>query len=127
MSTLERVTLEVDDPEAAQTFYDKAFGLDDRLRVRGTDASTSGFRGFTMSLSQDITGSAANSDFLLCVALDADGVPGGFLRLVPAYGGPATGTSFGYTLDLMRHDPGAASRHAPRRRRWAGACNGSAL
>ncbi|WP_433784967.1 lysine--tRNA ligase [Actinomycetospora sp. CA-101289] len=64
-------------------------------------------RGFTMSLSQDITGSAANSDFLLCVALDADGVPGGFLRLVPAYGGPATGTTFGYTLDLMRHDPGA--------------------
>ncbi|PVZ09531.1 lysine--tRNA ligase [Actinomycetospora cinnamomea] len=64
-------------------------------------------RGFTMSLSQDITGSAANSDFLLCVALDADGVPGGFLRLVPAHGGPATGTTFGYTLDLMRHDPGA--------------------
>lgn len=50
MSTLNRVTLEVDDPEAAQTFYDKAFGLDDRLRVRGTDAPTSGFRGFTMSL-----------------------------------------------------------------------------
>ena len=64
-------------------------------------------RGFTMSLSQDITGSDANRDFLLCVALDADGVPGGFLRLVPAYGGPATGTTFGYTLDLMRHDPGA--------------------
>jgi lysylphosphatidylglycerol synthetase-like protein (DUF2156 family) len=64
-------------------------------------------RGFTMSLSQDITGSEANRDFLLCIALDADGVPGGFLRLVPAYGGPATGTTFGYTLDLMRHDPGA--------------------
>ncbi|GLZ46586.1 hypothetical protein Acsp06_27710 [Actinomycetospora sp. NBRC 106375] len=64
-------------------------------------------RGFTMSLSQDITGSQANRDFLLCVALDAGGVPGGFLRLVPAYGGPATGTTFGYTLDLMRHDPGA--------------------
>ncbi|MHC1561846.1 lysine--tRNA ligase [Actinomycetospora sp. C-140] len=64
-------------------------------------------RGFTMSLSQDVTGAEANRDFLLCVALDADGVPGGFLRLVPAYGGPATGTTFGYTLDLMRHDPGA--------------------
>ena len=29
-------------------------------------------------------------------------MPGGFLRVVPAYG-----PSFGYTLDLMRHDPGA--------------------
>jgi lysylphosphatidylglycerol synthetase-like protein (DUF2156 family) len=59
-------------------------------------------RGFTMSLSQDVQGAGANPEFLLCVALDADGVPGGFLRLVPAYG-----PSFGYTLDLMRHDPGA--------------------
>ncbi|MFC4948964.1 lysine--tRNA ligase [Pseudonocardia sp. GCM10023141] len=59
-------------------------------------------RGFTMSLSQDITGAGANPEFLLCVALDENGVPGGFLRVVPAYG-----PSFGYTLDLMRHDPGA--------------------
>ncbi len=59
-------------------------------------------RGFTMSLSQDIAGAGANPEFLLCVAVDADGVPGGFLRVVPAYG-----PSFGYTLDLMRHDPGA--------------------
>ena len=59
-------------------------------------------RGFTMSLSQDIRGAGANPEFLLCVALDSDGVPGGFLRVVPAYG-----PSFGYTLDLMRHDPGA--------------------
>ncbi len=47
-------------------------------------------------------GAGANPEFLLCVALDSDGVPGGFLRVVPAYG-----PSFGYTLDLMRHDPGA--------------------
>jgi lysyl-tRNA synthetase len=59
-------------------------------------------RGFTMALSQDVVGEGANPDFLLCVALDSDGVPGGFLRVVPAYG-----TDFGYTLDLMRHDPGA--------------------
>ncbi|MDN5919795.1 MAG: phosphatidylglycerol lysyltransferase domain-containing protein, partial [Pseudonocardia sp.] len=64
-------------------------------------------RGFTMSLSQDIAGAGTNPEFLLCVALDGNGTPGGFLRLVPAYGGPATGTTFGYTLDLMRHDPGA--------------------
>ncbi|MGH3776105.1 MAG: lysine--tRNA ligase [Pseudonocardiaceae bacterium] len=59
-------------------------------------------RGFTMSLSQDIKGAGANPQFLLCVAVDEHGRPGGFLRLVPAYG-----ADFGYTLDLMRHDPGA--------------------
>ena len=59
-------------------------------------------RGFTMSLSQDVRGKGANPEFLLCVALREDGTPSGFLRLVPAYG-----PSFGYTLDLMRHDPDA--------------------
>ena len=59
-------------------------------------------RGFTMSLSQDVVGAGANPEFLLCVAVDDHGVPGGFLRVVPAYG-----PSFGYTLDLMRHHPDA--------------------
>jgi lysylphosphatidylglycerol synthetase-like protein (DUF2156 family) len=59
-------------------------------------------RGFTMSLSQDVAGEGANPEFLLCVALDERDRPGGFLRLVPAYG-----PDFGYTLDLMRHDPDA--------------------
>jgi lysylphosphatidylglycerol synthetase-like protein (DUF2156 family) len=57
-------------------------------------------RGFTMSLSQDVRGAGANPEFLLCVAVDEEGRPGGFLRLVPAYG-----PDFGYTLDLMRRDP----------------------
>jgi lysyl-tRNA synthetase, class II len=57
-------------------------------------------RGFTMALSQDVKGD--NPEFLLCVALDENDKPGGFLRIVPAYG-----TDFGYTLDLMRHDPSA--------------------
>ncbi len=59
-------------------------------------------RGFTMSLSQDVEGAGRNPEFLLCVALDEKGTPGGFLRLVPAYG-----EDFGYTLDLMRHLPDA--------------------
>ena len=59
-------------------------------------------RGFTMSLSQDVEGNGRNAEFLLCVALDASGAPGGFLRIVPAYG-----PDFGYTLDLMRHLPDA--------------------
>jgi lysylphosphatidylglycerol synthetase-like protein (DUF2156 family) len=57
-------------------------------------------RGFTMTLGEDIAGS--DPEFLLCIALDEHNVPGGFLRIVPAYG-----ADFGYTLDLMRHDPGA--------------------
>ena len=57
-------------------------------------------RGFTMTLSQDVDG--ADPEFLLCVALDDHNRPGGFLRIVPAYG-----ADFGYTLDLMRHDPDA--------------------
>ncbi len=59
-------------------------------------------RGFTMSLSQDIEGGGKNPEFLLCVALDENDRPGGFLRIVPAYG-----DDFGYTLDLMRHLPDA--------------------
>ena len=59
-------------------------------------------RGFTMSLSQDVEGAGRNPEFLLCVALGPDGAPGGFLRIVPAYG-----DDFGYTLDLMRHRPDA--------------------
>ncbi len=59
-------------------------------------------RGFTMTLSQDVEGDGHNPEFMLCVARDEHGVPGGFLRLIPAYG-----RDFGYTLDLMRHDPDA--------------------
>lgn len=59
-------------------------------------------RGFTMSLSQDVRGQGANPEFLVCVAYDEHDRPGGFLRLVPAYGADP-----GYTLDMMRHDPAA--------------------
>jgi catechol 2,3-dioxygenase-like lactoylglutathione lyase family enzyme len=50
MTLINSVTLEVDDPQAAEAFYAAAFGLDDRLRIRKADAATSGFRGFTLSL-----------------------------------------------------------------------------
>ena len=55
-------------------------------------------RGFTMSLSHDVDGT--NPDFRLCVALDEQGKPGGFLRIIPIFSGEQ-----GYTLDLMRRDP----------------------
>ncbi|MEV6259219.1 glyoxalase [Streptomyces sp. NPDC051784] len=50
MASLTHVTLEVDDPTAAERFYSEAFGLGPELRVRASEAPTTGFRGFTLSL-----------------------------------------------------------------------------
>ncbi|MET4166490.1 MULTISPECIES: glyoxalase [Gordonia] len=50
MTNINALTLEVPDIATAQTFYDKAFGLGDRLRFRTGDSPTSGFRGFVVSL-----------------------------------------------------------------------------
>ena len=55
-------------PAAATAFYDAAFGLDGRLRVRAAAAPTSGFRGFTLSL---VVSQPADADALLRSALDA--------------------------------------------------------
>ncbi|RCG24719.1 glyoxalase [Streptomyces diacarni] len=43
------VTLEVADPEAAQRFH-TAFGVDTRIRLRQSEAPSTGFRGFTLAL-----------------------------------------------------------------------------
>ena len=50
LTSIDSITLEVADPEAAARFYDDAFGLGTRVRTRAADAPTSGFRGFTVSL-----------------------------------------------------------------------------
>ena len=50
MNTIDSITLEVADTAAAQRFYDDAFGLGDLLKFRASDAPTSGFRGYTLSL-----------------------------------------------------------------------------
>jgi hypothetical protein len=50
MTTIDNITLEVADPSAAATFYDTAFRLGSRVRLRASDTPTEGFRGFTMSL-----------------------------------------------------------------------------
>ena len=55
-------------------------------------------RGFTMTLGQAIEGT--NPSFMLCIAMDEQDRPGGFLRIVPIHGDDP-----GYTLDLMRRDP----------------------
>ncbi|KAA9159356.1 glyoxalase [Amycolatopsis acidicola] len=50
MTSIDSLTLEVTDPAAAERFYKAAFGFDTQIRVRASDAPTSGFRGFTLSL-----------------------------------------------------------------------------
>ena len=68
MATIDFVTLEVADPTAADHFYKAAFGLDAQLRVRASDAPTTGFRGFTMSL---IVSQPATVNGFLDAAVDA--------------------------------------------------------
>jgi catechol 2,3-dioxygenase-like lactoylglutathione lyase family enzyme len=50
MASVESVTLEVADPTAVNHFYTAAFGLDTQVRLRASEAPTTGFRGFTLSL-----------------------------------------------------------------------------
>jgi catechol 2,3-dioxygenase-like lactoylglutathione lyase family enzyme len=50
MTSIESLTLDVADPEAAHRFYTAAFGLDAPLRFRSAAVPTTGFRGFTLSL-----------------------------------------------------------------------------
>ncbi|MGH1523826.1 glyoxalase [Leifsonia sp. L25] len=50
MTSIDHITLEVADVSAAQQFYDAAFGLGDRVRVRASDTPSTGFRGYTVSI-----------------------------------------------------------------------------
>jgi predicted lactoylglutathione lyase len=68
MTAVESVTLEVPDPAAAEAFHFAAFGLDKQIRVRASDAPTSGFRGFTLSL---LVAQPDTVDSLVSTALDA--------------------------------------------------------
>jgi len=50
MTSIDSVTLQVNDISAAQQFYDAAFGLGDTIKLAQSDDPTDGFRGFTLSL-----------------------------------------------------------------------------
>ncbi|WP_049556499.1 glyoxalase [Nonomuraea sp. SBT364] len=50
MTSILSVTFEVPDPAAADDFYATAFGVGDRVRTRESQAPTTGFRGYLMSL-----------------------------------------------------------------------------
>ncbi|WP_100444417.1 VOC family protein [Glycomyces xiaoerkulensis] len=69
MTSIESITIEADDPAAAEAFYTTAFGLDERqVRLRSAQAPTTGFRGFTLSL---IVAQPADADALVGAALEA--------------------------------------------------------
>ena len=67
MTTIESVTIEVSDPTAAAAFYTAAFDLSELVGVRATEAPTTGFRGFTMSL---VVSQPSTVDSLIGTALD---------------------------------------------------------
>ncbi|MFI9400704.1 glyoxalase [Nocardia sp. NPDC052316] len=66
--TIDSVLLEVPDATAASAFYTAAFGLGDRLRFRATEAPTSGFRGYILSL---VVSQPSTVDSLIGTALEA--------------------------------------------------------
>lgn len=68
MNTIDQITLEVSDLSAAEAFYAEAFSLGERLRLRQSDAATSGFHGYTLSL---IVSQPANAQLLLDDAIAA--------------------------------------------------------
>ncbi|KUL53001.1 MULTISPECIES: glyoxalase [unclassified Streptomyces] len=72
MDIIESVTLTVTDPDAARRFYTAAFGLDTQIRLRASDADTTGFRGFTLSLT---VSRPADVDGLIAGALAAGATP----------------------------------------------------
>src|SRR3954468_1367699 len=68
MAAIGSVVLEVPDLAAAEAFHAAAFGLGTRVGVRASDAPTSGFRGFTLSL---VVFEPSTVDSLVATALDA--------------------------------------------------------
>ncbi len=66
-TTIHSITLESPDPAAADAFYDAAFGLGTGVGVRASDAPTTGFRGFTLSL---VVSLPSTVDSLVGTALD---------------------------------------------------------
>jgi predicted lactoylglutathione lyase len=68
MASIESVILEVADATAAEHFYTAAFGLGPQVRLRASEAPTTGFRGFTLSLT---VSQPANARSFIDAALDA--------------------------------------------------------
>jgi predicted lactoylglutathione lyase len=67
VTSIEYVTLEAPDPLAADEFYGEAFGLAKTVGVQASDAPTTGFRGFALSL---VVSQPSTVDSLVGTALD---------------------------------------------------------
>jgi catechol 2,3-dioxygenase-like lactoylglutathione lyase family enzyme len=110
MTSFKSVTLEVPDPAAADAFYE-AFGLGRYVNVRASDAPTTGFRGFALSL---VVSQPANVDAFVGAALGA-----GATTLKPAtkgfwgYGGVvrAPDGTICKIATSNKKDTGPAARH----------------
>jgi predicted lactoylglutathione lyase len=72
MTSIASVTIEVADTAAANRFYTNAFGLETQIRLRASEAPTTGFRGFTLSLTVSQPGTV---DSLVGTALEAGATP----------------------------------------------------
>ncbi|OLZ48575.1 glyoxalase [Amycolatopsis keratiniphila] len=68
MNFIDAITLEVADTEAAEHFYTTAFGLGSELRFRASQEPSTGFRGYTLSLT---VSQPANADALIEAAVAA--------------------------------------------------------
>ena len=83
-TSISSVTLEVPDPAAA-AFYTAAFGLGAQLGLHASEAPTTGFRGFTLSL---MVSQPATADGLIGAALNAGATPlKGAKKSLWGYGG----------------------------------------
>src|SRR5216683_178164 len=72
MASIESVTLEVADPTAVNRFYTAVFGSGTQVRLRASESPTTGFRGFTLSLT---VSQPATVNDLIGAALDAGAAP----------------------------------------------------
>jgi uncharacterized glyoxalase superfamily protein PhnB len=72
VASIESVTVEVADPAAAGRFYTAAFGLGNQVRLRASEAPTTGFRGFTLSIT---VSQPATVIGLIGAAIDAGATP----------------------------------------------------
>jgi predicted lactoylglutathione lyase len=110
MFSIESVILEAPDPAAAEAFYAAAFGLGDRVRMRTSEAPTTGFRGYILSL---VVSQPSTVDGFIGAALD-----GGATTLKPAkkgfwgYGGvvKAPDGAIWKVATSAKNDTGPASR-----------------
>ncbi|HEY6739270.1 MAG TPA: glyoxalase [Actinopolymorphaceae bacterium] len=90
MTAIRSVTLEVDDITTADRFY-AAWGLDKYVRLRASDAPSSGFRGFTLSVTMP---QPSDVDMLVQAGIDAEAT---LLK-------PATKSFWGYGGALQAPD-----------------------